>query len=557
MLRGTRANAKFLRRRNAALLVQHPNKAQVDDASNLTIRHWQGERASLNAVVDGGKSSNESCLVFSTIAEVNNLNVIVTKLQSYARSRAARNLFQKMQLAAHSIQVAYFTWKMELALLKVQSSVVLLRRSNRGHLVRSARRFALTHMASSFRSNALASFIRIVTINDADKISIRSAWEQAVCMAESSACIVIQSAARRMLAMRLSARRWSTKKLTEDSNHLLIHANYEPLITAICVNPSNVKGDLLQRFSSNRTSKTLNDVAAVDIQRVSSGAISRENTLRRLQEKIVVLQSYFRMWRAVLQVKKARLIIKVQTHVRRWLALRTTRRYICSALVVERLWRRTQQRKQITRLHLVASVLQRNVSFISSLRRRTEAVGVLQSFARSVIDKSKATRLLSDRRKLQQQYEQQFAGSALANAVVDVNALLGKSGYVSEASICVNRLCQQATKRQSNAVAAKRNAQSIGHSRDPSNHGNDTNSELHVSATPQTFDLVLSATGVENVTQSHTKKPLTDVPGLQVLKHSAKLSLPLLGNESQRAARATNVAKIEYKGRKKRMLNSP
>jgi phosphoheptose isomerase len=102
--------------------------------------------------------------------------------------------------AARRIQVAFYMWMMQMAVLEMNSSAVLLRRSVRGQLVRSAAKFALTHMNSSFRSRSLASFSRVVSSSDPEVISTTVAWNVAVNFAKSSASIVIQSAARRMIA---------------------------------------------------------------------------------------------------------------------------------------------------------------------------------------------------------------------------------------------------------------------------------------------------------------------------------------------------------------------
>jgi abnormal spindle-like microcephaly-associated protein len=103
--------------------------------------------------------------------------------------------------AAKRIQVAYFTWKMQATLLMVESSVVLLQRSVRGQLLRSAARFALSHINVSFRSTTLVSFARITNDLDPSVVSINRAWSKAVVLAREAACIVMQSALRRMLAI--------------------------------------------------------------------------------------------------------------------------------------------------------------------------------------------------------------------------------------------------------------------------------------------------------------------------------------------------------------------
>ncbi len=108
----------------------------------------------------------------------------------------------QLESAARAIQVKYFTWKMQLTLLMVQSSVVLLQRSVRGQLLRSAARFALSHINASLYSSVIGSFKRVTTILDRGVGVIWYEWKSAVRAAREAASIVIQSACRRMLARR-------------------------------------------------------------------------------------------------------------------------------------------------------------------------------------------------------------------------------------------------------------------------------------------------------------------------------------------------------------------
>jgi IQ calmodulin-binding motif len=85
---------------------------------------------------------------------------------------------------------------MNVTLLEVQSSVVLLKRSIRGQLERSATRFALRHVNDSRRS-----FERISTMRFQFDASILAAWSEAESMAKECAAVVIQGAVRRFLAI--------------------------------------------------------------------------------------------------------------------------------------------------------------------------------------------------------------------------------------------------------------------------------------------------------------------------------------------------------------------
>jgi myosin heavy subunit len=121
-------------------------------------------------------------------------------IQSWVRCFLVRRCLERMHESARLIQAKYFTWKMQLTLLMVQSSVVLLQRSVRGQLLRSAARFALSHINASLRSSVIGSFGRVSRRSTSGVASIWRAWTEAVHSAEEAACIVIQSAARRMLA---------------------------------------------------------------------------------------------------------------------------------------------------------------------------------------------------------------------------------------------------------------------------------------------------------------------------------------------------------------------
>jgi IQ calmodulin-binding motif len=120
----------------------------------------------------------------------------LASFQAIVRAKLARCLFAQQKSAANVMQRAFFTWKMNVTLLEVQSSVVLLKRSIRGQLERSATRFALSHVNDSRRS-----FDRISTLSFHVDSSILAAWSEAESMAKECAAVVIQGAVRRYIAI--------------------------------------------------------------------------------------------------------------------------------------------------------------------------------------------------------------------------------------------------------------------------------------------------------------------------------------------------------------------
>ena len=161
--------------------------------------HWAAADRTDRKDFQSSLSSKSYCQLL-TIASS---EIAAISIQSACRRYLARKAyFQKFQLmhsAARRIQVGYLTWQMELILLNVQSSVVLLRRSVRGQLVRSATRFALDNLNTCFRASTSTSFGRIVA-ESCQNEALCSSWTHAVDMARESACVVIQSAVRRTLA---------------------------------------------------------------------------------------------------------------------------------------------------------------------------------------------------------------------------------------------------------------------------------------------------------------------------------------------------------------------
>ena len=137
------------------------------------------------------------------------VRVAATLLQSIVRMSAVRSkywflsepsvILLKLHKAARKIQLTFLLWKMEGAVLEMESSAVILHRCIRGQLVRSASRFALSHMNASMRRAPLSPIARTSSPTNALTIATFSSWHRAVALAREAAAIVIQAAARRML----------------------------------------------------------------------------------------------------------------------------------------------------------------------------------------------------------------------------------------------------------------------------------------------------------------------------------------------------------------------
>ena len=163
--------------------------------------------------------------------------LVLASFQAIVRAKLARCLFARQKSAANVIQRAFFTWKMNVTLLEVQSSVVLLKRSIRGQLERSATRFALSHVNDSRRS-----FDRISTLSFHVDSSILAAWSEAESMAKECAAVVIQGAVRRYIAIvhiremvdkshgeKINSKigaRWRIILLRQDANATIIQSRF-------------------------------------------------------------------------------------------------------------------------------------------------------------------------------------------------------------------------------------------------------------------------------------------------------------------------------------------
>ena len=105
-----------------------------------------------------------------------------------------------LEVAARRIQLSFLIWKMRMAVLEMQSSAVILHRCMRGQLSRSAALFALNHMNASLQHVPLTPVARVSSPTNFQAKSAFMAWDRALGTARVTAAIVIQAAARRMLA---------------------------------------------------------------------------------------------------------------------------------------------------------------------------------------------------------------------------------------------------------------------------------------------------------------------------------------------------------------------
>jgi myosin heavy subunit len=193
------AGARFKFLRNACIVIQSFIRRQQNikrfqasmTAITLIQKHWKGS-------VD--RRAFEKLRMCAIV--IQSFFRMTRVLQDWWFLRFPEEKRNILEDAARKIQVAFFLWKMKLAVWQMQSSAIILQRSIRGQLVRSAARFALVHMNASFRNSVILSFARVVAGNDQEYAPTAIAWGDAVLKAKLSACTVIQSAARRMLAKR-------------------------------------------------------------------------------------------------------------------------------------------------------------------------------------------------------------------------------------------------------------------------------------------------------------------------------------------------------------------
>jgi hypothetical protein len=310
-------------------------------------------------------------------------DMALASFQAIVRAKLAGSLFAQQKGAARVIQAAFFAWKMNLTLLEVQSSVVLLKRSIRGQLERSATRFALSHVNDSRRS-----FERMSKTSFHFDSSKLFAWSEAESMAKECAAVVIQGSIRRLIAIVRTREvfgkalcpereskigsRWRIILLRQDENATIIQARFrafqkrqEPKnyrAAAMLLQASYrchfhtrkffrtktaiIKLQYIFRMRHSRTISAAHNIAATQIQASVRGYQSRTH-YRSAIESVRVIQSYWRQWVdatrksqelvSAIRIQKWTKAIKRRWMERRELALATERkiRFVERAILLE------------------------------------------------------------------------------------------------------------------------------------------------------------------------------------------------------------------------------
>ena len=320
-------------------------------------------------------------------------------IQSVFRRYFARNLYRSisrtMHSAARKIQVAYLTWQMELTLLNVQSSVVLLQRSVRGQLVRSATRFALDNMNACFRANAFTSFGRIVAESKGNEALCLS-WTCAVDMARESACVVIQSAGRKMLAGKqysIAFKRkngsmlspipvsfgWPFSQNNRRSPKVTVSTTSQGII-----NRTPVSSPQITRQATNGSSEPMTKLNAIEISMDSTeilqecliqGSVGGCTTCKSCilsHDAAIKIQSTVRGFVRRCQISSYQsAIVKVQSSIRTYIITKQFRTALFSAIQIQKTWRGLHRRSQARKMSNSAITVQK-VARAFACRRDTE-----------------------------------------------------------------------------------------------------------------------------------------------------------------------------------------
>ncbi|KAI2511124.1 hypothetical protein MHU86_3259 [Fragilaria crotonensis] len=278
-------------------------------------------------------------------------HLALASFQAIVRAKLAGSLFAQQKRAARVIQAAFFAWKMNLTLLEVQSSVVLLKRSIRGQLERSATRFALSHVNDSRRS-----FERMSNTSFRFDTSTLLAWSEAESMAKECAAVVIQGSIRRFIAIvrtremveeSLSPKsetkigsRWRVILLRQDENATIIQArfrafqkrqelkNYSSAATLLQASYRShrharnffrtktciIKMQYLFRMRQSKTISAAHNIAAILIQASVRGFQSRTQ-YRLAVESVRIIQSF---WRQCVDSTRKRKELVSAVRIQKW-----------------------------------------------------------------------------------------------------------------------------------------------------------------------------------------------------------------------------------------------
>eukprot|EP00535_Pseudo-nitzschia_heimii_P010824 CAMPEP_0197198728 /NCGR_PEP_ID=MMETSP1423-20130617/33519_1 /TAXON_ID=476441 /ORGANISM="Pseudo-nitzschia heimii, Strain UNC1101" /LENGTH=823 /DNA_ID=CAMNT_0042652563 /DNA_START=946 /DNA_END=3417 /DNA_ORIENTATION=- len=219
------AQFEFMRRRAAAMIIQATlrgycgrSQFKILQASAVRIqcasRRYFGRKNMIEAKI---RLENATILVQSywreSLARYKYMQYRVAAMVIQAMIRGAhvrsqwrfvRYLSEKktiMNGSARRIQAAYMFWRIDISVWEMRSSAILLRRSIRGQLARSAVKYALQHVNSS--RNSAISYSRSLLILDQGHDESLYTLNVALFEARTSAVIVVQSFVRRFLARKL------------------------------------------------------------------------------------------------------------------------------------------------------------------------------------------------------------------------------------------------------------------------------------------------------------------------------------------------------------------
>ena len=357
-------------------------------------------------------------------------------IQAHVRSFLAVRSLREMDASARLIQVKFFTWKMQLTLLMVQSSVVLLQRSVRGQLLRSAARFALSHINASLRSPVITSFRRITKNIDPGVAFIWLTWNASVDKAREAASIVIQSALRRWIAKRYCGKLRSDQPMVR-FRHIVSRnaASAYMSIKSISSSVSSKGQPYAQRPTVHQQERQFSAVATVEDS--SDGLPSHARPKPLLQpdrtDSAIVIQRAFRECCAFNEVRRRDLAAcRIQKEYRRRLETMKYARFrgglvslqsqfrgarvrstfaslTGAAICIQKAWRMQRERQHYNTILTLVFLLQtrHRMRFASkSFQRQKEAALLIQNRVRawqSFCARKKAARVIQSRFRAWQQ----------------------------------------------------------------------------------------------------------------------------------------------------------
>jgi hypothetical protein len=260
---------------------------------------------------------------------------------------------------------------MTLILLEVQSSVVLLNRSIKGQLERSATRFALSHVNQSRQC-----FYRMSAMKFCFDSSVLAAWAEAESMARESASVVIQSAVRRYITV-VKARQM-LECIPCNQSYPKIGSRWR----IILFRQEEKATTIQKRFRGFLQRRNLGEChnAATQIQALYRRSCCRRDFLVALSSAIK-LQSIVRMWSVTVMTTSMRTIgttyrsahlehaaTLIQISLRGYICRMRFRASIQAVRGIQAFWRRMFHFVNFRRMLSSAEKLQR---WIRSIKRRS------------------------------------------------------------------------------------------------------------------------------------------------------------------------------------------